>query len=182
MTSDAETRQEMLNQHQSFKAARKAGTASTDQDRTFKKPFRTVDYPPTIDHNMHDDYIRNPPKVSAPNVRCHCRPTFPRTLRRARTNSLAQTSNGVSRIRLPVKAAKSWVESKSLMFRPNSLWRTPSRSTLSPCSMYSGIPSRIDSQRMWRRIVTYLIQHLKHFCTPIGAFEPAPSCEQYAVQ
>jgi hypothetical protein len=62
----------MLNPHQLLKATRKAGTARTDQDQTFKKPFQTVGRPPTVDHNMHDDFFRNPPNVHVSNVSC-CR-------------------------------------------------------------------------------------------------------------
>ena len=51
------------NSHQALKDVRKAGTARTDQDQTFKKPFQAVDHLPTVHHNMHDDFVRDPPKV-----------------------------------------------------------------------------------------------------------------------
>ena len=57
----------MSNLHQFLKAARKDGTARTDQDITFKKLFQTVGRSQTIDHNMHDDFVRNPPKVRVSN-------------------------------------------------------------------------------------------------------------------
>jgi hypothetical protein len=36
---------------------------NTDEEKTFKKPFQVVGRPETTDHNMHDDYIRDPPVV-----------------------------------------------------------------------------------------------------------------------
>lgn len=75
----------LLNQHQMLKDARKAGTARADQGQTFKKPFQTVIRPPTKNHNMHDDFIRNPPKVPVSNASCCCRPNFSRTWSRARS-------------------------------------------------------------------------------------------------
>lgn len=35
----------------------------TDKAMTFKKPFQTVIRPPTMNHNIHNDYIKHPPEV-----------------------------------------------------------------------------------------------------------------------
>ncbi|KAF8842151.1 hypothetical protein BDN67DRAFT_926809 [Paxillus ammoniavirescens] len=48
--------------HELYKDARKAGTGRTDERLRFKKPFQTVGRPPTLDHNMHDDFVRHPPQ------------------------------------------------------------------------------------------------------------------------
>jgi hypothetical protein len=44
----------------------------TDESRTFKKPTQTVGRPETTDHDINDEYMRNPPQValSAPTAYC----------------------------------------------------------------------------------------------------------------
>lgn len=37
---------------------------NTDESQTFKKPFQTVDRPPVTGHDIHEDYMRDPPNVS----------------------------------------------------------------------------------------------------------------------
>ncbi|CAL1712697.1 unnamed protein product [Somion occarium] len=37
------------------------GKPITDNLRVFKKEFQVVDKPAVTDHNIHDDYIRDPP-------------------------------------------------------------------------------------------------------------------------
>ena len=39
------------------------GRTITDDTRVFKKPFQTVDRPQVTDHNINDEYMRNPPQV-----------------------------------------------------------------------------------------------------------------------
>ncbi|KAI0770139.1 hypothetical protein C8Q74DRAFT_875742 [Fomes fomentarius] len=34
---------------------------TTDESQTFKKPFQTVDRPPVTGHDIHEDYMRDPP-------------------------------------------------------------------------------------------------------------------------
>ncbi|KIJ64629.1 hypothetical protein HYDPIDRAFT_154365 [Hydnomerulius pinastri MD-312] len=52
----------MPNYHELEKDARKAGSDTTDEELKPKKPFQTVGRPATTDHNMHDDFVKNPPQ------------------------------------------------------------------------------------------------------------------------
>ena len=36
----------------------------TDEEQTYKKPFQTAGRPAVTGHDMHEDYIRDPPNVS----------------------------------------------------------------------------------------------------------------------
>jgi hypothetical protein len=37
--------------------------SNTNEAKTFKKPFQTVDHPITTDHNINDGYLADPPQV-----------------------------------------------------------------------------------------------------------------------
>jgi len=44
------------------------GAPVTDETRTFKKQHQTVDRPPVTDHNINDEYMRDPPNNLASGV------------------------------------------------------------------------------------------------------------------
>ncbi|KAG9315816.1 hypothetical protein JVU11DRAFT_3465 [Chiua virens] len=109
-----------MNLHQILKDAHKNGSARTDEGQTFKKPFQTVGHPQTIDHNMHDDFVHNPPKVHrlVLNTSCVDR-TFSRTLSRANMQP-AQVTDGLMRPKMKARVIKKgWAESNKLTSKGN---------------------------------------------------------------
>lgn len=101
----------MSNRHQMLKDARKAGSAHTNKDQLKKFVAR----PKTLDHNMHDDFVHDPPKVWVSCSLRHCRLNFPRTSSRAAPGP-TRAPSGLLRVRCQVR---SWAESSVRIWRVN---------------------------------------------------------------